>query len=152
MHQRMTPPIVPVDLITPRYQRKTRTSRQMQVTDSSQARCAMSAALQQKTVETLSIRHAGAEYHELMRFRTYAVYRHGRHRVMSNSVGYSTDGDLVLVREDMSQKAVVDALPGELEKRATSIVHAVCLNPTARRPLTDTEASEPRKLNAPRFK
>lgn len=152
-HQRMTPPVVPVDLITPRYQKKTRSSRQMQVTDSSQARFGTSEALRQRTVETLSIRHAGAEYHEVMRFRTYAVFRHGKHRVLSNSVGYSTDGDLVMVREDMAQKAVGDdATPGALEKRGTCIVNAVCLNPRARRPLTDTEAAETRKLNAPRFK
>ena len=149
----MTPPIVPVDLITPRYQKKTRTSREMKVTDSSQPRMGTTAVLQQRTTETLSIRHAGAVYHEEMRFRTYAVFRHGRHRVLSNSVGYSSDGDLVMVREDVSQKALLDASPGEFEKRSTAIVHAVCLNPSARRPLTDTEQlNEPRSLNAPRFK
>lgn len=162
---------VPVPLITPRYQKKTRTHNQITVVpaapsestqsptvdsptqssdSASSAKASVSQLLKQRSTDALHIKHGDARYNEQVQFHTYELYRHGKHEIHSKSIGYSSDGDLVLVREDY---ALVSDSDLEVQKQGTVIGSAVCLNPKARRPLTDEEAAlKPKKLKAPRFR
>lgn len=150
-----TPPLGPrtaaVPLITPRYQKKSRTNRHMNVTDSFPEQQTPSGALRQATTEQMTIQNGPMQYSQEMHFHTYDVYRHGKHQIHTRSVGYSSDGDLVMTREDYSEPSDVDN--GFVRKR-TEISEPTVLNPHARRPLTDQEMEGNRKIhiNRPRYK
>lgn len=150
-----TPPLGPrktaVPLITPRYQKKSRTARHMSVTDSFPTQQTPSGALQQEATERMTIQNGPMQYDQEMHFHTYDVYRHGKRQIHTRSVGYSSDGDLVMMREDYSEPSDVDN--GFVLKR-TEISDPTVLDPRARRPLTDTEMRSKKKihLNRPRYK
>ncbi|KAK7200789.1 R3H-associated N-terminal domain containing protein [Novymonas esmeraldas] len=150
-----TPPLGPrtaaVPLITPRYQRKSRTSRHVNVTDSFPDRQTPSGALRQETTERMTIQNGPVQYDQEVHFHTYDVYRHGKRQIHTRSVGYSSDGDLVMTREDCSEPSDVDN--GFVRKR-TEISDPAVLDPRARRPLTEKELSSKRRLhlNRPRYK
>ncbi|CUE71570.1 Hypothetical protein, putative [Bodo saltans] len=180
---------VPVPLITPRYQRKTRTKNMMTIVsgdaattlssvgddDSSSStrspipsheefsappeappsppiaanRSSVNEALRQRSEDTLQIKHGKVNYNERVQFHTYEMFRHGSRQVQSRSVGYSSDGDLVLYKDQYAM-IVSDS---EIAVAGVSIDSAVCLNPAARRPLTDAEADlQPRYVKGSRFK
>ncbi|GET92243.1 hypothetical protein, conserved [Leishmania tarentolae] len=150
-----TPPLGPrttaVPLITPRYQKNSRTARHMSVTNSFPAQQTPSGALQQEATERMTIQNGPMEYYQDMHFHTYDVYRHGKRQIHTRSVGYSSDGDLVLMREDYSEPSDVDN--GFVLKR-TEILDSTVLDPRARRPLADKEMHSKKKihLNRPRYK
>ncbi|TPP50372.1 R3H-associated N-terminal domain family protein [Leishmania donovani] len=150
-----TPPLGPrttaVPLITPRYQKKSRTARHMSVTDSFPTQQTPSGALQQEATERMTIQNGPMQYDQEMHFHTYDVYRHGKRQIHTRSVGYSSDGDLVMMREDYSEPSDVDN--GFVLKR-TEISDPAVLDPRARRPLTDKELHSKKKihLNRPRYK
>lgn len=101
-------------------------------------------------VEDLAIRHGNHQYQETVSFHTYATYRHGKHQIQTASVGYSSEGDLVLYQEDY---ATVSESEMGLQRRGKQISDAVCLNPQAKRPLTDVEELLPKnKIKGNRFK
>lgn len=144
-------PTISVPLITPRYQRKTRTKNAMEVTDSTSSEentFSATELLRQRSVEALNIRHGCATYGEHVRFHAYALYRHGSRAIVTQSVGYSSDGDLVLQRQDVSESDS-DMIAHRVR---SEVGGAVCLDPTARRPLTDTEAASSKKINASKLK
>eukprot|EP00796_Vickermania_ingenoplastis_P007242 gene7243-5091_t len=128
-------PNVAVPLITPRYQRKTRFYRSMSVTDSAPQTQTPGAALAQQRTESMTIQNGPIRYTETVHFHTYDLFRHGKSQIHSRSVGYSSDGDIVLMREDLSEVSDVDAIT----KRQTVIYEPTVLNPRAQAPLTDTE-------------
>lgn len=150
-----TPPLAPrtaaVPLITPRYQRKSRTNRQMEVTDSFPDHQTPTGALRQHSTERMTIRNGPQQYDQEVHFHTYDVYRHGKRQIHSRSVGYSSDGDLVMTREDLSEPSDVD---NGFTRRTTVISEPTVLDPRARRPLTDSEVNRSHKLhlNRPRYK
>jgi hypothetical protein len=77
--------------------------------------------------EALTIRPGVAfdPHVEPVKFRQYALYRYGTHHTHCRSVGYSSDGDLVLSREQVSRGAA-DSL-GIGAPVASRIDGAVCL-------------------------
>ncbi|CAD2215793.1 hypothetical protein AGDE_08378 [Angomonas deanei] len=150
-----TPPLAPrtnpVPLITPRYQKKSRTNRKMEITDTTPERHTPHSALHDQRTETLTITNGPQSYEQTMHFHTYDVYKHGKHHIYSRSVGYSSDGDLVMTREDVSEPSDVDM---GIVRKTTELSDPTVLDPRARRPLTDSEAAskKPKHLNRPRFK
>lgn len=177
---------VPVQLITPRYQKRTRTKNTMTVvasntsgqadddsTSSTQSpvpshddysippqappsppiapsnRSTISETLRQRSEDTLKIKHGAANYNEQVQFHTFEMFRHGSRQVQSRSVGYSSDGDLVLYKDQYAM-IVSDS---EIAVAGVAIDAAVCLNPAARRPMSDAEAVlGPRITKGSRFK
>lgn len=150
-----TPPLGPrtaaVPLITPRYQKKSRTNRHMNVTDSFPDQQTPSSALRQETTEQMTIQNGPMQYGQEVHFHTYDVFRHGKHQIHTRSVGYSSDGDLVMTREDYSEPSDVD---NNFTRKRTEISEPTVLDPRARRPLTDQEMEGNRKIhiNRPRYK
>ncbi|CAJ1007767.1 putative R3H-associated N-terminal domain containing protein [Leishmania naiffi] len=150
-----TPPLAPrttaVPLITPRYQKKSRTTRHISVTDSFPTQQTPSEALRQEATERMTIQNGPVQYDQEVHFHTYDVYRHGKRQIHARSVGYSSDGDLVMMREDYSEPSDVDN--GFVRKR-TEISDPTVLDPRARRPLTEKEINSNRKLhlNRARYK
>lgn len=174
---------VPVPLITPRYQKKSRTRNNMSLVDPTFAANAAGSvsesssveqsttnsqhstpvlhsgaavrpahdSLRERSEEVLHIKHGEARYTETVQFHTFELFRHGKRQVQSRSVGYSSDGDLVMFKD---KYAMVSDSDGELVQDAgVAVDHAVCLNPAARRPLSETEAQlAPSKIKAPRFR
>lgn len=142
----------PVPLITPRYQRKSRAHRGMQLTDSFPGHSANAGQLRsQHGTESLTVTNGPQQYQQEMHFHTYEVYRHGSRQIHSRSVGYSSDGDLVMTREDYSEPSDVD---NGVTRLRTVISNPTVLDPTARRPLTDSELNSKKKLHLrrPRYK
>lgn len=127
---------VAVPLITPRYQRKSRCARAMEVTDSTEFNPAPGSVLRSQATENLSIKNGPMAYNETVYFHTYDVFKHGKHQVHSKSVGYSSDGDLVMMREELSEVSDGDTSKW---KRSTAIYDPTVLNPQAQAPLTDSE-------------
>ncbi|KAG5468640.1 hypothetical protein CUR178_01474 [Leishmania enriettii] len=150
-----TPPLAPrttaVPLITPRYQKKSRTARHMNVTDSFPMQQTASEALRQEATERMTIQNGSLQYDQQVHFHTYDLYRHGKRQIHARSVGYSSDGDLILMREDYSEPSDVD---NSFIRKRTEISDPTVLDPRARRPLTDTEMNSRRNihLNRPRYK
>lgn len=147
--QHGTPPLGPrsnpVPLITPRYQKKSRTNRRMDLTDSfAETSASASELLRQHATESLTITSGPQQYSQDVHFHTYGMYRHGKRQIVTRSVGYSSDGDLVMTREDYSEASDVD---NSVHRGATVISGATVLDPEARRPLTDSELHGSRKLN-----
>ena len=140
---------ISVPLIVPRYQKKTRTPQAMGVTESSDDRETISSKWRKMQDEELHVMNAGAEYSEKIRFHAYELFRHGKHQIHSNSVGYSSDGDLVMVREEISEVSDAD---GSVRRRLCAIGSAVCLNPAAKRPLTDDDVAQGVSLQSLRFR
>ncbi|KAG5493923.1 hypothetical protein JKF63_01755 [Porcisia hertigi] len=140
-----------VPLITPRYQKKSHTVRHMNVTDSFPGQQTPSGALRQEATERMTIQNGPMQYSQEVHFCTYDVYRHGKRQIHTRSVGYSSDGDLVMTREDYSEPSDVDN--GFVRKRS-EISEPTVLDPQARRPLTDKEVHSKHKihLNRPRYK
>ncbi|KPI83879.1 hypothetical protein ABL78_7077 [Leptomonas seymouri] len=140
-----------VPLITPRYQKKSRTNRHMNVTDSFPEQQTPSGALRQETTEQMTVQNGPMQYGQEVHFHTYGVYRHGKHQIHTRSVGYSSDGDLIMTREDYSEPSDVD---NSFIRKRTEISEPTVLDPRARRPLTDEEMGGKRKihLNRPRYK
>lgn len=105
--------------------------------------------LRKRSEDTLQIKHGQANYNERVQFHTYELFRHGSRQVQSRSVGYSSDGDLVLYKDQYAM-VVSDS---ELAVSGVAIDGAVCLNPGARRPLSDAEAAlGPKHVKGSRFK
>jgi hypothetical protein len=124
------PRSVSVPLITPRYERKTRLNRTMSVTESASEDTGRSPAaiLSTRSREALSVKQGPVSHEETITYHTYALYRHGSKQVHSQSVGYSSDGDLVLHRRD-----IAEAGDGHKFVRCDVMVEgAVCLNPRAK--------------------
>ncbi|KAG5468228.1 hypothetical protein LSCM1_02205 [Leishmania martiniquensis] len=150
-----TPPLGPrttaVPLITPRYQKKSRTAHQMNVTDSFPIQQTATEALRQEATERMTIQNGSMQYDQEVHFHTYDLYRHGKRQIHVRSVGYSSDGDLILMREDYSEPSDVD---NSFVRKRTEISDPTVLDPRARRPLTDAEVKGNRKihLNRPRYK
>lgn len=134
-HGRMGNASVAVPLITPRYQRKSRFYRNMQVTDSVPDTQTPGDALSQQSTEEMTIENGPMRYNTTVHFHTYDLFRHGKRQIHSRSVGYSSDGDLVMMREDLSEVSDVDTIT----KRKTMIYEPTVLNPRAQAPLTDSE-------------
>lgn len=133
-----TPPAagsVAVPLITPRYQRKSRFFRSMDVTDSIPETQTPGNALEQQATEDMTIQNGPMRYTEKVHFHTYDLFKHGKHQIHSRSVGYSSDGDLVMMREDLSEVSDVDSIV----RKKTVIYEPTVLNPRAQAPLTDSE-------------
>eukprot|EP00672_Neobodo_designis_P020812 CAMPEP_0174826994 /NCGR_PEP_ID=MMETSP1114-20130205/394_1 /TAXON_ID=312471 /ORGANISM="Neobodo designis, Strain CCAP 1951/1" /LENGTH=459 /DNA_ID=CAMNT_0016060581 /DNA_START=176 /DNA_END=1555 /DNA_ORIENTATION=+ len=120
---------VTVPISHPRYERKTRLNRTMAVTDSASEDTGRSPAdmLLQRTTETLRVRQGPVTHQESIKYQAFACYRHGSRQVHTQSVGYSSDGDLVLMRRDVSESE-----SGTSSMRRTTVDAAVCLNPRAR--------------------
>ncbi|KPA82217.1 hypothetical protein ABB37_03336 [Leptomonas pyrrhocoris] len=150
-----TPPLAPrtavVPLITPRYQKKSRANRHMNVTDSFPQQQTPPGALRQETTEQMTIQSGPQQYSQDVHFHTYDVFRHGKHQIHTRSVGYSSDGDLVMTREDYSEPSDVD---NNFTRKRTEISEPTVLDPRARRPLTDQEMEGHAKLHLsrPRYK
>ncbi|ORC93566.1 uncharacterized protein TM35_000014430 [Trypanosoma theileri] len=149
-----TPPTVPrkniVPLITPRYQKKQRTNRHIEVTDSSSDRISATEALQQHMREVLTVKNGPISYEQEMFFHPYELYRHGKNKIHVSSVGYSSECDLVVTREAISEPSDVDL--GFVRRRA-EIHKAICLDPKARRPLTESESQKKKlRLNSGKFR
>lgn len=123
----------------------------MQVTDSFVDHVTPTQALRQYTTESMTIHNGPMAYTQSVHFHTYDVYRHGKHQIHSRSVGYSSDGDIVMTREDVSSPS--DADMGFI-KRQTTISDPTVLDASARRPLTDSELTSKHKIriNRPRYK
>lgn len=123
----------------------------MNVTDSFPEQQTPSGALRQETTEHMTIQNGPQQYEQEMHFHTYDVFRHGKRQIHTRSVGYSSDGDLVMLREDYSEPSDVDS---KFTRKRTEISEPTVLDPRARRPLTDKEMDSNRKLhiNRPRYK
>jgi hypothetical protein len=123
----------------------------MNVTDSFPAQQSPSGALRQETTEHMTIQNGPMQYGQEVHFHTYDVYRHGKHQIHTRSVGYSSDGELVMTREDYSESSDVD---NKFTRKRTEISEPTVLDPRARRPLTDKEMESTHKLhmNRPRYK
>lgn len=50
----------------------------------------------------MTITNGPLEYDQVVHFHTYDVYKQGKHHIHSRSVGYSSEGDFVMTREDYS--------------------------------------------------
>ncbi|EPY22793.1 hypothetical protein STCU_08126 [Strigomonas culicis] len=123
----------------------------MEITDNFESHVTPAEALREQTTENLTIQNGHMSYDQEMHFHTYDVYRHGKHKIVSRSVGYSSEGDLVVNREDISEPSDVDM---GFNRKVTTLCDATVLDPRARRPLTDTELGSHRKIkiNRPRYK
>ncbi|KAH9577566.1 R3H-associated N-terminal domain [Trypanosoma melophagium] len=148
-----TPPTVPrkniVPLITPRYQKKQRAHRYIEVTDSSSDRISATTALQQHVREVLTVQNGPVSYEQEMFFHPYELYKHGKHKIHTSSVGYSSECDLVVTREAISEPSDVDL--GFVRRRA-EIHKPICLDPKARRPITEAESKKKLRLNSGKFR
>lgn len=150
---------LPVPLIVPKYQKKTRTHNEMVVTDRAGEAAAAehrspADALRQRSVEALTVRTPHHTHEEAIRYHSYAVFRHGR-QFHSASVGYSSDGDLVLWRSEVAEpdKAAGGASSALRVRRVRAdVTGAVCLNPQARRGLSEDEAQSRRRVPPGRLK
>lgn len=112
-------------------------------------RTTVNETLRKRSEDALRIKHGNAQYGETVQFHTFELFRHGSRQVQSRSVGYSSEGDLVLYKDEYAL-AVSDS---ELAVSGVAIDGAVCLNPAARRPLSDVEATlEAKKIKGSRFK
>ncbi|EAN90404.1 hypothetical protein C3747_130g59 [Trypanosoma cruzi] len=138
-----------VPLIKPRHQRRQRAYHHMEVTDSSGDRLSATTALQQHTREVLTVRNGPMTYEQEMYFHPHELYKHGKYQIHTSSVGYSSGGDLVITRECVSEPSDVDM--GFLRYR-TEIDRAICLDPKARRPLSEDEAKKKLRFNVPRYR
>lgn len=132
--------VTAVPLITPRYQKKYRFYRSMNVTDSIPETKTPSDALQHQASEEIDIQNGPFNYKETVHFHTYNLFRHGKGKIVSRSVGYSSDKDLVMFREEMSEASDVDTLV----KKNTTIYSSTVLNPRSQAPLTDSELQSKR--------
>nr|CCD12972.1 unnamed protein product [Trypanosoma congolense IL3000] len=124
-----------VPLSMPRHAKKQRYNRLIEVTDSS-ADCMTVADVLQHTKETLTVYNGPAVYEEEMNFHPYELYKHGKRKIHTGSVGYSSGTDLVMIRE-----AVSETSDGDLQffHRRSTIGSVLCLDPAAQRPLTKEE-------------
>ncbi|RNE98999.1 hypothetical protein TraAM80_08462 [Trypanosoma rangeli] len=138
-----------VPLIQPRHQKKQRSCRYIEVTDSAEDRFSATSALREHTKERLTVHNGPMTYAQEMYFHPHELYKHGKHQIHTSSVGYSSGGDLVLTREAVSEPSDVDM--GFLRRRA-EIDRAICLDPKARRPLFEDEKKKKLHLNAPRYR
>ncbi|KEG09630.1 hypothetical protein DQ04_04921050 [Trypanosoma grayi] len=148
-----TPVAVPrtniVPLIKPRYQKKQRTNHRIEVTDSSEDRLSATQALLQHTKEVLTVHNGPMSYEQEMYFHPYELYKHGKHQIHTRSIGYTSGCDLVVTREAISEPSDVDL---GFVRRHAEIDKAICLDPKARRPLTERESGKKLRLNAPRYR
>lgn len=122
---------VEVPLITPRYQRRHRVVRRMNVTDSTPAVQKTSSLLHNRTTECMTIKQGPLEYTEKVHFQTYELFRHSKGRIHTRSVGYSEDGDFVMFREDLSQ--ATDDVKAAV-RRTAEIYNPTVLDPSAKAP------------------
>lgn len=133
---------VEVPLVKPRYERKTRTTNQISVTDyaSDGTLGSISDMLRHTSVEKMSVRHGDNYYEGTVQFHTYSVFRHGARKIVARSVGYASDGDLVIHRFDVAERSESnnESFPN-IKLKTTEIHDAVCLDYKARRPMTDGE-------------
>ena len=144
---------IPVPLIVPRYQKKTRMHNEMSTTDTAKSAVQPISAtemLRQRSIEALTIRSGKVSYGDEISYQAYAMYRHGRHQYHTTSVGYSSEGDLVLTKEEISSSS--EAEPNRFERQYVAVTGAVCLNPRAKRALTDDEMTSRRKVNPSKLK
>lgn len=107
----------------------------MDVTDSLPETQTPGNVLQQQATEDMTIQNGPMRYTEKVHFHTYDLFKHGKHQIHSRSVGYSSDGDLVMMREDLSEVSDVDSIV----KKKTVIYEPTVLNPRAQAPMTDSE-------------
>lgn len=133
---------VSVPISHPRYERKTRLNRTMAVTDSTSEDTGRSPAdyLSQRSTEILNVRQGPVTHGETIRYQAYACYRTGSRRTHTQSVGYSSDGDLVLMRRDVSESGTS---VNSHRRTAVGVDGAVCLNPRARPVDPKVDGEEP---------
>lgn len=131
---------VEVPLITPRYQRRHRILRRMNVTDSTPSVQKTSSLLSNRTTECMTIQQGKLAYTEKVHFQTYDLFRHGKGKIHTRSVGYSEEGDLVMFREDLSE-AAGDVQPAV--RRTAMIYNATVLDPSAQAPTSPDSAPPP---------
>ena len=131
---------VEVPLIQPKYEKSYRQSRSMSVSDSQSDTCRSASELRERSShETLKIVNGRNAYTTEVTFDTYAMYKFGKNKVITDSVGYARDGDLLLTREDVQSESDSDRKSFGLKKTDTSITGAVCIDSRARRPMTSGE-------------
>lgn len=131
-----SPHKVEVPLITPRYQHRHRVFNQMNVTDSNPNVQSPTSLLSNRTTECLTIQQGPMEYTEEVHFHAYDIFRHQKGKIHTRSVGYSDDGDLVMMREDMLE--VMSDVEAAVRRKAV-IYNSTVLNPSAQAPPTDSD-------------
>ncbi|CBH10577.1 hypothetical protein, conserved [Trypanosoma brucei gambiense DAL972] len=136
------PRVTPVPLTTPRHAKKQRLNRRIEVTDTSADRITVTDALQQHTREVLTVHNGPVVYEEQMIFHPYELYKHGKNKIHTGSVGYSSGADLVMLRDAVSEPSDADLA---YVRRSAEIGSVICLDPKAQRPLTETEEEEQKK-------
>ena len=117
------------------------------------ARRTPSVLLAERTKEELHMRQGRVMHDDTVQFKTYAVFRHGAHHVVQQSVGYSSDGDLVLDKTEAYQSAdnARHGSQGQLTRVGVEVDAKVCLNDPKAKPKdyhTDGDAA----LDARRYK
>lgn len=127
---------VEVPLITPRYQHRQRVFNQMNVTDSNPNVQSPTSLLSNRSTEFLTIHQGPMEYTEEVHFHAYDIFRHRKGKIHTRSVGYSDDGDLVMMREDLLE--VMSDVEAAVRRKAV-IYNSTVLDPSAEAPATDTE-------------
>lgn len=142
--QRAQQPAVEVPLSHPRYERKTRLNRAMAVTDTTSDSEGRSPGqmLHARAREALNVRQGPVTHQEQISYHAYACYRHGSKQVHTRSVGYSSEGDLVLEKREVAVTS--DSEPNVLRRVHVAVDSSVCLNPKAKPtdPQTDGELDE----------
>lgn len=152
-----TPPVpqaVDVPLIEPRFPRRARGYKEIRSTSGGAALSEGSASdtLSWKSRETLTVRCGHREFQEPLDFHTYALFKNGR-QVHARSVGYSSDGDLVLQREESTRVAGrrsptfggsgSESTTPQLRPISVAVTGSVCLNPQAKPPRAHTDSELP---------
>ena len=129
---------IEVPLTQPRYERSYRQSKSMSVSDSQSDTCHSASELRDKSShETLKIINGRNVYTGEMTFDTYAMYKHGKGKIITDSVGYANDGDLLVQREDIQSESEPESFA--LQRTNTAITSAVCIDSRARRPMMEDE-------------
>jgi len=144
---------VEVPLINPRYERKTRLNRVMAVTDSSDTDGrSPGELLHARAREALSVKQGPVSHSEEVSYHAYAMYRHGSRQIHTQSVGYTSDGDLVLTKREVAVES--DSDPNKLKRVHVAVESSVCLNSKARptSPITDGELDAKWQKRLPKLK
>ena len=97
-----------------------------------------------RRTEQLTVNYkGGGKLEEDVRYHTYAMFRHGKRQVVTESVGYNVRGDFVVQK---SEKAQLTSTNRAVRKHV-SVDHAVCLDPKSKTEVSsDDDPSGPTRL------
>jgi hypothetical protein len=149
-----------VPLRQPKYEFKTRMKRRMNLSDSESDSAVVGRTAAEmvahRSVETLKLRQGHVSDSDTVTFRSYAVFQHGKHKIVERSVGYTSDSDLVLYKDEChvadssDQGGTSDAAArsgtsdhNRFVRRHVDVTAACVLNPHARPRSPHADADHP---------